>query len=95
VVFYGYAIIGVLKFVLACALTKSVEAEKEERPSNAEEEPLLSTDVTDIPTTNKNEKTNKTWTAILPNISPESRAIVVKLCMLFAVDNFSSGLAPM
>jgi len=95
VIFYGYAVIGLLKFFLACVLTKAVEAQKEKKPSSGEEEPLLSADVADSTVSKRKEKASKTWTAMLPSISPESRIIVFKLCMLFAVDNFASGLAPM
>lgn len=95
-VFFGYAVIGAVKFALACALTKAVEAEKKRpAPVEAEEEPLLSGDgaVADHSTVKKEPK--RSWASMLPDISPESRLIVLKLCMLFAVDNFASGLAPL
>lgn len=94
VIFFGYAGIGAVKFALACMLSKDVEAEKKRQaPVDAEEEPLLSTDAAEAATVKK--KAKRSWTSMLPDISPESRLIVLKLCMLFAVDNFASGLAPL
>jgi len=95
VIFFGYAVIGAVKFALACALSKAVEAEKKRpAPVSAEEEPLLPGNGAAPPSTVKKEP-KRSWTSMLPDISPESRLIVLKLCMLFAVDNFASGLAPL
>ncbi|UNI15595.1 hypothetical protein JDV02_002117 [Purpureocillium takamizusanense] len=35
------------------------------------------------------------WTAMLPPLSPESKGIATALCLLFALDSFASGLAPL
>ena len=40
-----------------------------------------------------NEKKSRFW-SIVPSISPESRVIVLQLCLLFGLDSFASGLVP-
>lgn len=39
------------------------------------------------------QKKRKRW-SLLPDISKESRVVLIQLCILFAFDNFASGLAP-
>lgn len=92
VMFFGYAAIGALKFFLTLLLSANCEAEPaQNKPDNSQGEtaPLLrqeDTQQTDAPP-----KKPELWSSI----SPESRAIVFRLCLLFACDNFASGLAPM
>lgn len=78
-VFWGYAIFGLIKAILALALSKQVEAEKKKvvPPSDAETAPLLGDDTQAAAAAKGN------------------RSIVYKLCLLFALDAFASGLAPM
>ena len=89
-VFFAYAAIGVIKFALACALSRDVEPEKKVEPQHdSEVAPLLGSDDA-VERDNK-----KTWMSLLPSISKESMVIVVNLCVLFALDSFASGLAPL
>jgi hypothetical protein len=89
--FYGYAVFGIIKLFLALSLGKVIEAEK--KPTlpiqNSESAPLLGDGAEDaVPKKNY-------LRSILPTISKESRVIVVNLCILFALDSFASGLAPL
>jgi hypothetical protein len=44
---------------------------------------------------NKDNHAKKRRWRLLPDISPESRVVLVQLCILFAFDNLASGLAPL
>ena len=89
-IFYLYAVIGVIKFALACALSRKVEAEKKTTASqDMETTPLLADGNMDEP------KTKGRFASLFPTVSKESRAIVVNLCILFALDAFASGLVPL
>lgn len=93
VIFWGYAIVGMIKFLLAMSLSEAIEADDEKEIPTAvdpETAPLLSN--------NSEEPESKTKSSIrglLPKISVKSRAVILNLCLLFAVDSFASGLAPM
>lgn len=94
VAFLGYAIIGALKFVLILALSVNCEADpapKKNDNRRDETAPLLAQQNDQQP----NEPPRKSRIGLLAAISPESRTIVLRLCILFAFDNFASGLAPM
>jgi MFS family permease len=92
-VFVGYAVLGLVKFALALMLSSNVELERSAKPqeeSNAEATPLLSGQAPKAPPKWKWE-----LRSLLPKISKESRIVLLGLCLLFAVDNFASGLAPL
>lgn len=93
-IFFAYAALGLIKFVLAALLSKKVEAEKEvsenpEQEAVGEHEPLLGNG--NMPP----KKQKKTLLSMLPDISGESRVIVLNLCLLFALDSLGSGLVPL
>lgn len=94
-VFLAYAGLGFLNLMLTFVLSSRVELHGYEGQiavgdSSVEEEPLISseTDSTNEMTVMKEKRT------LLPRISRESRVVLVKLCMLFAVDSLASGLVP-
>jgi hypothetical protein len=93
VVFWGYAVVGLIKLSLAMALSKACEAGKKQAPPAADPEtaPLLGDGAED----EEPKKKQSRLLALLPEISKESRLIVVNLCILFALDAFASGLAPL
>jgi MFS family permease len=108
VVFLGYAALGCVKFVLAVLLSNKVESDKKTGKKSAgrpgETTPLLSDgdgngngaaagDVNDG--SEQAPKRPTGLSALLPEISRESRLIMVNLCILFALDAFASGLAPL
>ena len=89
VVYYAYAVFGLIKFMLAQILSKDCEAEKPWSIANANETaPLLGN------TDNKTSR-RKSLLTVVPQLSKESRTILWQLCILFAFDNFASGLAPL
>ena len=89
-VFWGYAVFGLIKFCLALALSKKCEIEKKIVPAaNPETAPLLGDGAEDL---EPKKSKLRSW---LPNISAESRVVVVNLAVLFALDAFASGLAPL
>jgi hypothetical protein len=92
-IFWGYAVVGLIKLCLAMALSKACEAEKKQAPPAADPEtaPLLGDGAED----EEPKKKQSRLLALLPEISKESRIIVVNLCILFALDAFASGLAPL
>jgi MFS family permease len=94
-VFLAYAGLGFVNVVLACFLSSRVEAERHQAAKLTleeadETEPLLERDGT---MANCGDAVLERKT-LLPNISRESQAIVIKLCLLFAVDSLASGLVP-
>ena len=88
-VFYFYAAIGLLKFLLVSVLGKAVEAEAAPRSRSSEPNattPLVQSD---------GDRQHQPRRSLLPEISSQSIAIAVTLCTLFAFDSFASGLAPL
>lgn len=101
-IFFGYAAVGVLKLVLAACLSKRCEAERPAPPpttampaptNDTETAPLLANSSTEVSTGPA--KPAKQKKSLLPQISHESRGIFVKLALLFGLDAFASGLAPL
>ncbi|KAH8658173.1 major facilitator superfamily domain-containing protein [Xylariales sp. PMI_506] len=95
-IFYLYAGVGVIKFLLALSLSHEVESEKKQASrsanENGETRPLLhAQDESSIPTTSKPSRIR----SLLPQISRESILLVFNLCLLFALDAFASSLANM
>lgn len=89
-VFWGYAAFGLIKLVLALALSKKCEVEKKVVPAaDPETAPLLGNGAEDL------EPKKSKFRSWLPEISAESRIVVFNLCVLFALDAFASGLAPL
>ncbi|KAI0009222.1 MFS general substrate transporter [Xylariaceae sp. FL0662B] len=94
-IYFVYAAIGVLKLTLTLLLSHSVESEKKQqqvRESNNETTPLLEGGDTAgvVPAQRK-----RGFRALFPDISKESVPVVINLCLLFALDSFGSGLAPL
>lgn len=92
-VFLGYAGLGFLNLLLTCVLSSRVELTDDghQKDSDSEEEPLISGSDTD---SNLNMAVVKEKRSILPKISKESRIVLFKLCLLFALDSLASGLVP-
>lgn len=91
-IFFGYAAIGLLKLVLAGCLSKRCEAERPTHPASTrdtETAPLIANPAQENAVRKKQRK------SLLPDISNESRGIFVKLALLFGLDAFASGLAPL
>ena len=93
-IFFAYAVLGAMNFLVTFFLSNEVElyGRKEQRSSSGseDEEPLIS----EVEDGEGGEERIGEKRSLLPNISKESRAIVFKLCCLFAVDSLASGLVP-
>lgn len=91
-IFWGYAVVGIIKLLLALALSTAVEAEKKVQTiQDPETAPLLGDGAED-----EEPKKSQNWfMSRIPDIGIESRVIVFNLCILFALDAFASGLAPL
>lgn len=97
IIFWIYAAMGIVKLILSLILSNKCEQEKKTYNAplqqDGETRPLL-TDVRDISPA-KDQSELKSWLrALLPSLSAESSALVFRLCLLFAIDNIASGLAP-
>jgi MFS family permease len=89
--FFAYAVIGVIKLALALSLSKKCEIEKDPKPQgDPERAPLLANGDGAA-----DHKPKKSKMSLFPKISKESRIIFVDLAILFALDSFASGLAPL
>lgn len=89
VMFFAYGGCGLIKLALVLALSKNIEVDKPEATAQPDPEtaPFLEeNDVDEDPAPKKPKK------QILASISPESRIIVINLCLLFALDALASGL---
>ena len=87
IIYYAYAVIGLMKLFLSIVLSKACEVDTQPSTANATETaPLLGGD---------QKPKKKSPLALIPQLSPESKAILFQLCILFAFDNFASGLAPL
>ena len=105
-IFGLYAILGIVKLALSLMLSSKCEPEppKQEyqevvQMSPVEAEGLLSDeedDEVESPRAEPDIPLQKTKRkSIWPAISVQSRSILIKLCLLFAVDSFASGIAPL
>ena len=106
IIFGGYALFGVIKLVLSLLLSDKCEPEPE-KPEYQEVVQLDTIDTESLLSDEEDpvaEHTNpkraplpefKRKTSIWPSISSASRTILIKLCFLFAVDSFASGLVPL
>ena len=89
-IYLGYAVTGVMKLILSLLLSRSVEAKKKQQQANGrngETAPLLDQRNEEAP--------RRGLQSLLPDISRESLPVAINLCLLFAIDSFGSGLAPM
>lgn len=87
VVFAVYAVLGLFKLLLVLGMSANVEAEPNRLSSEAA--PLLNSGDDD------SQHRKAASRRFLPTISAKSRAVTVSLCLLFALDSFASGLAPL
>lgn len=100
-IFCGYALVGLAKVFLVSVLSNSVELsgpEKVEAQSRgagntAESTPLLGEETPEEELNPVSIKSGKG--PMLPTISQESVRVISTLCLLFALDSFATGLAPL
>lgn len=88
--FMAYAVLGAVKLVLSLLLGRDCEVNKQPLQANpTETAPLLNGN-----TSNGDDKKRSKF-ALLPQLSRESKIILLQLCILIAFDSFASGLAPL
>lgn len=108
VTFLVYSVLGLVKLLLTLCLSSAVEArpsassiEAPARPSAAASTPECDTENTDAPPDAQDDPSRPLLVQrppaaarrrLLPHISRESRGILAKLCLLFSVDSFASGV---
>ncbi len=89
--YFAYAALGLVKFLLTLCLTSQCEAEVQPKTAHGTETaPLLGND--DAP---KKKQKKPGLLALLPTLSTESRVILFQLSLLMALDSFASGIASM
>jgi MFS family permease len=94
-IFWAYAALGLVKFLLVLMLGPDCEQEKTNPPTpvtHEETQPLLAGQ--DDPDGKDIKGSSLSFKSLLPTISRESSTLVFKLCLLFAIDSFASGLVP-
>ncbi|KAL9133350.1 MAG: hypothetical protein Q9175_005471 [Cornicularia normoerica] len=105
-IFGIYAVLGVVKLLLAFMLSDKCEPEQPKQEyqevhqmDNVEAEGLLSDDEDSqeehVASEARAPLPDMKRKSIWPAISPASRSILIKLCLLFAVDSLASGLVPL
>jgi MFS family permease len=90
-VFYGYSVFGLVKLVLAVMLSAEVEADKLERTKPTSSDPTEQTPLLG----DQSIEDTRPKRRLLPQMSRDSLFVVINLCILFSLDAFSSGLAPL
>lgn len=97
-IFYIYAFIGGIKFILSLALTSKIEAEKKiskppgqhpQQQAPNETEPLLGGASDEAPAQPQRK------IPFLASLDKQLASLFVQLAVLFALDAFASGLAPL
>lgn len=91
IVFYIYAGVGFVKFLLSCGLSKKIEAEKQGLPEAdvGEQEPLLAA----AAAVSEEDDVAKAEKKTFLSIGKENMPIYIQLALFFGFDSFASGLA--
>ncbi|KAJ5261448.1 Major facilitator superfamily domain general substrate transporter [Penicillium angulare] len=93
IIFFVYAAIGVVKFLLSLGLSRKVEATKEEgqepQQQNGETRPLLADSNSAEQEDQQPPKKKSLWSSI----DGELLSLIIRLFILFGLDSFASGLA--
>lgn len=97
VIFFVYAAVGAIKFLLTIGLSSKVEAaskqqkqKQQKQQQSSETEPLLANGHGEEETS---PKPTHRKIPFLPALEIELMGLVLNLCLLFALDSFASGLA--
>ena len=95
----AYAVTGLLNFGLSLILSTKSEVRKDtctdSLPANDERRPLLSGNTIDAHEADTKPYEQLSFLeSLLPTLSKESRSLIFKLCLLFAIDSRSGELEP-
>lgn len=95
VIFFAYAAIGALKFLLSIALSSAVEAEKKkparQSTNEGERQPLLGDQTGNATPQEQQPQKKKSILSFLGD--SEVVSLFLRLAILFGLDSFASGLA--
>ncbi|KAK5086218.1 hypothetical protein LTR70_000004 [Exophiala xenobiotica] len=94
-IYAAYAAMGILKFCMCLALSKACELEPPKTPShpdNDERQPLLANGHDERQPGRESQKSMVR--SLQPSLSTETRSLILKLGVLFAMDSLASGLSP-
>ncbi|KAK6544160.1 hypothetical protein TWF694_000867 [Orbilia ellipsospora] len=106
IIFLGYSVLGITNAVISSFLSARCEEQQPRKPQrdsgSVEAEPFLERDARDsMDSESRSEQSSirklsllQKFKSLLPHITRESRSILIKLCLLFGVDSFASGLMP-
>jgi len=86
VIFWMYAGFGLVIFGMVLCLSKACEIE---RP------PQVDIESASVESGKKVEGKKNFFMASLPSFSRQSKFVVIKLCLLFALESFGSNMAPL
>ena len=92
IVFFAYAVLGLVKLCLTFFMSVKCEVVKEDKQATSSANPSETSPL--LGNGDDAQKPNAARKSLLPSISKESRIIVTNLCLLFAVDSLASGLVP-
>lgn len=97
-VFIAYALFGMFKLLLAASLSRKVEPEPKIASISDESQPQETSPLLNDQPPSEAEPAAakpKRRFALLPTLSAESRRVTIILCLLFSLDAFGAGLAPL
>lgn len=97
-VFWAYAVLGLIKLALSLMLSSDCEIVKPKSAERASDEhqPLLSSDMsnTNESVDGHDKKTKTSWLgSFMPELSSHTIGLLVRICLLFALDSLGSGIA--
>jgi hypothetical protein len=87
-VFWVYSALGIVLLCLVLILSKACEVERKSIIHDLEAAGMESE-------AGEPKKPSPFWQLKLPQFSPASKVVVIKLCLLFALDSFACGLTPL
>ncbi|KAI2628775.1 MFS general substrate transporter [Hypoxylon sp. NC1633] len=92
-IYIVYSVLGLVKLALTLLLSHSTESEKKQlqraQERDGETRPLLSEN------SGASHNPKRGLRALLPDISKESIPVIIAICLLWGLDSFASGLAPL
>ncbi|RVX66809.1 hypothetical protein B0A52_09539 [Exophiala mesophila] len=95
-IFVAYAIIGTAKLIVALCLSDASELEPRRKHTTSvdseESQSMLQSEATVTKDRSIHGVVRRLLSAFIPSISPSTRSVLWKLCLLFAVDSFASGI---
>ena len=97
VIFIVYAIIGLTKLLVALKLSNASEverqtAERQQDPEQEEAQPMLQSEETSVAKGPGPTALMRVVRIFVPELTAPTRSILWRLCLLFAIDSFASGM---